>query len=165
MAEHEEILSMLATVERLHRATQARKFTDEETGRLAKRLRKEDSADIKAAEEPLCDARYFPKYHDVIKAVEDARAKRLGQSNAQSSSYDAGPAPADENLAKIRRKIGPVKFASWFRNASVSIDGKIAVVQVPNRAAVDWINKGLAADVCTALAVNDVKAVLTGATR
>ena len=162
MAEHEEILNMLATVERMHRA---KKFTEEESGRLLKRLRKEDIADVRAAEETLCDSRYFPKYHDVIKAVEDAKAKRLGLSTAKEPVYDAGPAPADENLAKIQKRLGPVRFKSWFTGSEVSIDGDTATLLMPGRAAVDWVKRDMIPEIAAALGVGYVKVGLKGTTR
>ena len=151
---------MLATVERLHRT---KKFTEEESGRLLKRLRKEDIADVNAAEEALCDARYFPKYFDVVNAVEKAKAKRLGLNASTEPEYDAGPAPADENLAKIQKRLGPVRFKSWFTGSEVSIEGDTATLLMPGRAAVDWVKRDMIPEIAAALGVGNVRVALKGA--
>jgi len=160
MAEHKDIMLMLGTVEKMKRKT----FSDEERSRLLKSLRPFDIEDINAAEEPLCRRRYFPQYGDVIDAVEAVKAERLGKSSV-GDTFDAGPEPDDANLALIRRHIGPVRFQSWFKGATVEIDDSVAVITVPGRAAVDWINKDLHVEVAAALKVNEAIAVLKGSTR
>lgn len=159
MAEYKEILLMLTTVEQMKRKT----FSEKEKARLLKALRPFEIEDINAAEEPLCRRRYFPQYGDVIQAVEDAKAERLGLNVSRETVFDAGPPPADENLAKIRKRLGPVRFKSWFTGSEVSIDGDTAVLLMPGRAAVDWVKRDMIPEIAAALGVGYVRVALKGA--
>ena len=160
MAEHTEIMALLAKLEAIHR----KKFTDVEKADILNVLRKSQSEDVAAATEPLKLGRFLPKYGEIIAAVDQAKTKRLGLDKVVDT-YDAGPEPDDRNLALIRRHIGPVRFQSWFKGATVSIDDSAAVITVPGRAAVDWINKDLHVEVAAALKVNEAIAVLKGSNR
>ncbi|KXJ56570.1 MAG: hypothetical protein AXW12_00625 [Thalassospira sp. Nap_22] len=159
MAEYKDINLMLTTVEQMKRKT----FSDEEKARLLKSLRPFELEDINAAEEPLCRRRYFPQYGDVIDAVEAAKATRLGLNASTDQQYDAGPAPDDENLAKIQKRLGPVRFKSWFTGSEVSIEGDTATLLMPGRAAVDWVKRDMIPEIAAALGVDYVRVALKGA--
>lgn len=159
MAEHEITMSVLMAWEGVHR----KKFSAEERARVLKALRHADDADVKAAEEPLCLGRFLPKYGEIIAAVDQAKAKRLGLSDAPVSTFDTEPAPDDENLAKIQKRLGPVRFKSWFTGSEVSIEGDTATLLMPGRAAVDWVKRDMIPEIAAALGVGNVRVALKGA--
>jgi len=156
MADHTEILRVLTALEKIHRKT----FGDEEKARVLNALRKTETEDVQAAEEPLCQARFLPKYGEIIAAVEQAKTARL----ATISPVDDGPEPDDICLAKIKRQIGPVRFKCWFGGAHVSVNrqSKRADLALPTRFAVDFIKRDMTPEIEAALGVDFVEVSLKG---
>lgn len=155
MADHTEILRVLTTLEKIHR----KKFIDEEKARVLTALRKAEAVDVQAAEEPLCQARFLPKYGEIIAAVEQAKTARLGLSAPQ---IDDGPEPDDAALAKIKRRIGPVRFKAWFANAKIRVDqkAKTAALAMPSSLAVDFVKRDMTPEIAAALNVDFVEVSL-----